>query len=331
MTAPEEMFNLDYEQIIDSCRVNPEVRRICKDPLFWEQKANYDFKRSLRDLSEDNRRRPANEQYLALLTEERVVRGSELVITDPRVLIKRAIEQRRPDLVSYYVQSGSVPIEDAIIASVVDRKILDRLIVDNRIDLTANPDFFYQVYLEALKVRNEELIREFTPIAETLFPEPCQAEEILATVGMSGDIRMIEYVHSYFYLGETQDGLDEWLLYAALTTKDDQRSQELIASLLRKEEYWALSKAFVATGEYSRLVSLLRLIGDDSQTHARIGRYLLIDAAREGNLAVIKLVEQDQYFRRERRRSWFEQAYDVAVECNQEEIMTYLESLLETM
>lgn len=98
------LLEADYETVIEYCRSHVETQEICRDNIFWIQKARHDF-----DVTPNEFRNTTLfpiQRYLQLLTENGgVVIGSENFI-NLNEFVTRAIRQNRPDLVEYTISLG---------------------------------------------------------------------------------------------------------------------------------------------------------------------------------------------------------------------------------
>lgn len=320
------LLRLDYEDLVRSCQVNPETQRICEDPLFWEAKSQQDFKTSIRQVESERLLSP-REKYLAILSQKDVTWGSEEFI-EPEVCLSRAACKGRTDLTDYFLQSGEVPVDAAIIASARDKGLFDQTVARYGVDVYANPNLLYAVILEGIKTNNFPLLRDLVPDGAALIVEDWQSEEILNQAAATGNYELIDYLHDYFYIRDSPDfGVDEWYLQAALLKGDEAFSEELITDMLNNRQYQELAAAFVRAGEYQRLDNLIHL--PEFQGYEGIGLEILLDATQYHRISMVKLVAEDPVFQLARRRSWFEQALVIAEVENNLEIQTYLTNLLQ--
>src|SRR5689334_10816439 len=95
------LFQADYDTILNYCRSHLQAQEICRDKVFWIQKAQKEF-----NISPNNFRNttlsPA-QRYLELLTQnDGIAYGSEQFISLDK-FVKRAIRQNRNDLVEYAI------------------------------------------------------------------------------------------------------------------------------------------------------------------------------------------------------------------------------------
>lgn len=98
------LLHLDWDSIINYYRTYKGAQLICRDMLFWEQKALHDFNTPI-NIFRDTKL-SADQRYLQLLTENGGVgRRSEKFITVIE-LVRRAIRQNREDLVQYAIEQG---------------------------------------------------------------------------------------------------------------------------------------------------------------------------------------------------------------------------------
>jgi len=48
------LMNLSYNDVINYCSVNTSAAIVCKDPVFWQEKASHDFDISSREFKNSN-------------------------------------------------------------------------------------------------------------------------------------------------------------------------------------------------------------------------------------------------------------------------------------
>ena len=324
-TLYNRLLDLDYEDILRSCDVNDESQAICADPVFWEDKAQRDYETSLRQVESERDLEP-REKYLAILSENDVARGSEEFV-DSRECLRRAIATGRSDLCQYFVDEGDLEVDEALIEATRDKELFDRLIKQYQVDLYADPDLTYRVLLEAIRNKNFPLVRELAPKAANLITSEDEIEELLNQAAATGDYEFIDYVHDFFYIGNSPDeDIDEWNVQAALLRNDNDFAEDVINDMLDRKQYAGLARAFVRAGDYGRLGSLIRLADFEGMEY--LGQDILLDAVHYDRLSMVRLIAEDPVFQVERRRSWFENALDLSREDGNDEITTYLTNLL---
>lgn len=98
------LLNLDYDSIINWCRTYTQAQWICRDRLFWQQKAMKDFG-TTQQLFDNTTLTPA-QRYLEILTQNNgVAFGAERFISLNKV-VERAIKKGRDDIYLYAVSLG---------------------------------------------------------------------------------------------------------------------------------------------------------------------------------------------------------------------------------
>ena len=322
------LLNLDYEDILRSCDVNDESRAICDDPVFWEDKAQQDYETSLRQVASERSLNP-REKYLAILSQKDVVPGSEEFV-DPQDCLRRAVVKGRADLCDYLVTEAGVEVDDALIEATRDKELFDSLVKRYNVDIYANPDLLFFILLEAIRNKNFPLVKEIAPQASSIITDPEDIEDLLNEAAITGDYEFIDYISDYFPVGDNpEEDADQWILQAALLKNDKDFAEDIINDMLTREQITELARVFVRAGDYDRLKSLINLA--DFEEMEYIGRDILLDAVRYDRLSIVRLVAEDRVFQLERRRSWFEEALDVAKRRDRTEIVTYLTNLLRTM
>lgn len=321
----DRLLNLDYEDVLRSCDVNDESRIICQDPVFWEEKAQRDYKTSLRQVESDRLLAP-REKYLAILSEKDVRRGSEEFV-DSRECLRRAIATGRNDLCEYFVEGGNIATDEVIIEATKDKQLFNDLIERYQLDIYADRELTYLVLLGAIRNKNFPLVRELSLRASQVIVSDGEIEELLNEAASTGDYELVDYIHDYFYLGAfPEEDIDEWLVQTALLRSDDSFAEDVINDMLARRQYEGLARAFVRAGDYDRLKNLISLA--DFEDNQNLGRNILLNAVIYNRLPIVRLVAEDPVFQVERRRSWFEEALDIAKENGNQEIITYLTNIL---
>lgn len=108
------LLQADYNTIINYCRSYVQAQNMCRDEIFWIQKAQQDFNILPNEFRETTLS-PAM-RYLQLLTKNGGLEiGSEQFIKEDEFM-KRAIHQNRSDLIRYILDLGfnhwDVPLEE---------------------------------------------------------------------------------------------------------------------------------------------------------------------------------------------------------------------------
>lgn len=324
----ETLLRLDYDDVLRSCDVNSETRAICQDPVFWEDKAQKDFKTSLRQVESERVLTP-QQKYLAILSEKDVTRGSE-EFTDPLICLRRAVEKKRSDLADYFVMEGAVDVDTAIIEATHDKELFDELVTRYNVDIYADEELLYLVLLEAIRNKNFALVHEIVPEASNIVYDERDVDELLNAAAATENYEFIDYIHDFFHIDHpANEDVDEWLLQAALLKGDEVFAEDLITKMTERDQYEAMAGAFVRAGDYERIENLIR----DAHFAGLefIGEDILLDAVQYNRPDIVRLITEDPVFQLERRRFWFEQALDLARVEGNIEITTYLTDVVRLM
>jgi hypothetical protein len=318
------LLNLSYEDIVRSCDVNQEAYLVCKDPVFWEQKAQRDYKTSLRQVESSEELEP-QEKYLVILSQKDVARGSEKYI-EPRECFRRAVAIGRIDLCIYFIEKAGVRLDEALIEAVKDKDIFDDLVSRYQFDIYADPDLLHNIYLEAIRNKNSPLIQEILSNGPDFIINDEDVEELMNQAVSTYDYEFIENISNYFF---PEESADRWLLEAALLNNDNDFAENIINIMIDNGQIKELARIFIRAGEEGRLRDLIQ--SNDFRGKEYIGRDILLDAVQYSRLPIIKLIAEDPVFQVRRRRSWFEAALDLSRSLGNLEITSYLTDLLRKM
>ena len=318
----DTLLGLDYEDVIRSCAVNVETQIICNDPVFWEAKAQRDLGKSLSQVA-SREVIPPNEKYLLL-------RGQG--IKEPQVFmsteecLRHNVETGEQLNCKQVVATKQVIRDDDLIQAARDKEVFDNLVRQHNIDIYADVDLLLDILLEAIQNKNFPLLREISPKASRILTENDDIEEILNEGANTGDYELVYYLHDHFYYFDANEDVDEWILQAAITQGDEEFAEDLISELINEGNWEALIQAFIRSGDTGRLRGLVRYA--DFEGHEDLGRDILYQGVRYGQLDAVKLIAEDPIFGTARARYWFETAQNLAIKQGEVDLSRYLAGYL---
>ncbi len=185
----EILLNLDYDSIINFCRVNKQAINFCNDPYFWLSKAKQDFNVTP-DFFKSTNLSPS-QRYLQILTENGGIASGSIRFLSIEQFTLRAIKKGRLDLYNQGLVDGFESLLD-LPNNVLDKIRINSIVVaDERV-----VGSFYQMNLalEAFaSVKNRKMVKR---MLENVYDgESC----IFALRGSleSGDLPFVKYVLSF--------------------------------------------------------------------------------------------------------------------------------------
>lgn len=255
------LINSSYDVIINYCLTHLEAQKICRNSLFWEQKAYHDFKISADKFN--NTSLTADMRYVQILTEEGGIASmSNKFMETRKKFIKRAVKLNRVDLLNPELYS----------------KQFDLLIIDRDINVSNSLNNY------TTKLEPEKLLTQFDQSEINIVPDYNflnDLETLASAYARKGDVNRVIYYLSYVMKFKN-------VKRAALKSANTELLNKIKEIKMWKDRLDGFRdlKSIISSGNYDIYTEHIKVINDEKKYTLNPRDYtdLMIKAIKSDNI-----------------------------------------------